>query len=387
MRKNICVVTGSRAEYGLLRPLISKIRSDNALNLQIAVTGMHLSEKFGLTYREIEEDNYPIHAKIEMLQDGDGNEAMSKAIGAGIIRFAEYFSSSKPDFLIVLGDRFEIFAAATAAAVAHVPIAHIYGGESTEGAIDECFRHSITKMSYLHFTAAEQYRKRVIQMGEDPKRVFNVGSLGVENAERLKLLSKEELSCRLNFNLDKPFCLVTFHPATMENDTAGGQFSELLSAIDEMPDMNYIITKANADANGQSINKTIDEYCKGRENTLGVASLGVLRYLSALQYCEMVIGNSSSGIIEAPAFGKPTINIGERQKGRICAGSVISCDPAQKDILRSMKLALSGKFKCKIKRMTLPYGGGDVSGKILGAIKEFLEKDKINLKKSFYDLE
>lgn len=387
MKKNICAVTGSRAEYGLLRPLIDKIYNDDTLNLRIAVTGMHLSENFGLTYREIEKDGYPIHAKIGVLQDGDGNEAVSKAIGTGIIRFAEYFSAEKPDLLIVLGDRFEIFAAAAAAAVAHVPIAHLYGGETTQGAIDEFFRHSITKMSYLHFTAAEPYRKRIIQMGESPGRVFNVGSLGVENIENLKLLSKDELSEQINFDLkNTPFCLVTFHPATMENYTAEDQFSELLSAMDTMPEMNYIITKANADANGRIINKMIDAYCKSRKNTFGAASLGTLRYLSALRCCEMVIGNSSSGIIEAPALRKPTVNIGDRQKGRICAESVITCRPVSGDIHDSMKRALSEEFSYGIRRMTPPYGGGNVSGRIIGIIKEFLQNNKINLKKSFYDL-
>lgn len=386
MKSNICIVTGSRAEYGLLRPLIRKICNDADFVPHIVATGMHLSKEFGYTYREIENDSFYIEKKIEILQDNDSEEAISKAIGTGIIRFSEYFAAAKPDMVIILGDRFEIFAAAVAAAVGHIPISHLHGGETTEGADDEFFRHSITKMSYLHFTAAEQYRQRVIQMGEAPDRVFNVGAIGIENIKNLPILSRQELSAKINFNLNKPYCLVTFHPVTLEEGTAESQFSELLAAMDEMSGFNYIITKSNADTCGRAINRMIDSYCSGKQNVIAFTSMGILNYLSAMKYCKMVIGNSSSGIIEAPTFKKPTINIGDRQKGRILAKSVISCNPEKQDILSSMKKACSDEFNHDISNMESPFGDGNVSEKIMNTIKDFLENGRINLKKSFFDL-
>lgn len=263
---------------------------------------MHLSPDFGLTYKEIEEDGVAIDAKIDILQGDDSQKAMSKAIGIGISSFADYFDEFRPDLVVLLGDRFEIFAAATAAAVACIPIAHLYGGETTEGAIDEFFRHSITKMSYLHFTSTEEYRQRVIFMGESPDRVFNVGALGVENIQNMSLMSRDELAKSIDFDLSKPYALVTFHPVTLELNSSSIQLEELLLALDEVKGLNFIFTKANADANGRAINKRIDDYCKYRENTKAFTSLGVLRYLSAMKYCDMVIGNSSSGILEAPSF-------------------------------------------------------------------------------------
>ncbi len=386
MKKTICVVTGSRAEYGLLRPLIKKIIATDNFDLKIVATGMHLSEDFGLTYKEIEADGISIDAKIHVLQDDDSNKAMSKAIGFGVIGFAEYFDKTQPDMVVVLGDRFEIFAAATAAAVVCIPIAHLYGGETTEGAVDEFFRHSITKMSYLHFTSTEQYRQRVINMGEAPERVFNVGATGVENISSMPLMSKEELAKSIGFELNTPYAIVTFHPVTLEKNTAVKQFDELLSALDATKGMNYVFTKANADANGRAINKRIDEYCEDSDNAIAFTSMGVLRYLSAMKYCEMVIGNSSSGIVETPSFKKPTINIGDRQKGRICAKSVICCEPEKHTILQSIARVRSQKFLDEIAKQKSPYGDGKTSEKILATIKDFLDNDRINLKKSFYDV-
>ncbi len=388
MKKKICIVTGTRAEYGILHPLIMRIKADESFDLRIAVTGMHLSEAFGNTYREIEADGLEIDAKIEVLQNDDSNRAMSLAIGQGVQGFADYFDENRPDMVLVLGDRFEIFAATTTAAVAHIPVAHLHGGETTEGAIDEFFRHSITKMSYLHFASTDLYRRRIIQMGESPERVFNVGALSVENILNLPFLSKEELSQTIGFNLSKPYALVTFHPVTLENNTAVQQLNELLAAVGEEKSMNYIFTKANADANGRAINTRLDEYCTGKSNLVVFTSLGALKYLSAMKYCEMVIGNSSSGIGEAPILKKPTINIGDRQKGRICAASVINCEPEKEAILLSIKKAASEKFSDSIADQTNPYGAGHTSERIVAVIKDFLiEDNRIDLKKKFYDIE
>lgn len=386
MKKSICIVTGSRAEYGLLNPIIKQLIATDSFELKIVATGTHLSEDFGLTYKEIEADGISVDAKIDVLQNDDSNKAMSKALGIGVIGFAEYFEKNRPDMVVVLGDRFEIFAAATAAAVACIPIAHLHGGETTEGAIDEFFRHSISKMSYLHFTSTEQYRQRVINMGEAPSRVFNVGAIGVENILSIPLMTKDELSRRIDFDLNIPYALVTFHPVTLEKETATKQIEILLSALDETSGLNYVFTKANADANGRAINKKIDAYCEKKGNAIAFTSMGVLRYLSAMKYCEMVIGNSSSGIIETPSFKKPTVNIGDRQKGRICAKSVISCEPEKYAIIKSINKARSQQFLHEIANQVNPYGDGKTSEKIAAVIKDFLDNDKINLKKRFYDV-
>ena len=379
-------MTGSRAEYGLLRPVIFQMTAIDRFEVKLVATGMHLSKEFGYTYQDIEADGLSIDAKIDVLQSDDSNTAMSKAIGIGVICFAEYFKKIQPDLVVVLGDRFEIFAAAAAAAVACIPIAHLHGGETTEGAIDEFFRHSISKMSYLHFTSTEQYRQRLINMGEAPDRVFNVGATGVENILNMSLMTKDDLARSISFDLRSPYALVTFHPVTLEKDTAPKQIEVLLSALDETNGLNYIFTKANADANGRAINKKIDAYCAKKSNTIAFTSMGVLRYLSAMKYCEMVIGNSSSGIIETPSFIKPTINIGDRQKGRIFAKSVISCEPEKYSIINSIEKARSKQFLHEIANHLNPYGDGKTSEKIVSVIKDFLDNDKVNLKKSFYDV-
>jgi GDP/UDP-N,N'-diacetylbacillosamine 2-epimerase (hydrolysing) len=386
MKKIISILTATRAEYGLLKPIIKKLNMIEEFDIKIVATGMHLSHEFGMTYQEIEQDGFTIHKKIEILRDGDTSTGISKAMGHAMFGFSEYFEDLKPDLLIVLGDRYETLAVCCAAMNARIPIAHLYGGETTEGAIDEAIRHAITKMSYLHFTSTAEYRKRVIQLGESPDRVFQVGAIGIENILNVDLLSKAELAKSININLEKPYAVITFHPSTLEEESVMKQFNELLKACNEHKELNYIFTKANADANGRIINKLIDKYAYENENVTSFTSLGMLRYLSTLKYCKMVIGNSSSGLIEAPSFGIPTINIGDRQKGRLCSDSVIHCTADEHVITKSIDLALSNEFQEKAKRTNNPYGDGKTSDKIVEVLKYYMIIDKINLKKQFYNI-
>ena len=382
--KKICVVTGTRAEYGLLYWLLKEIEADKDLELQLIATGMHLSPEFGLTYQTIEKE-FKINKKIEMLLSSDTSVGISKSMGLAQISFAESYDELKPDIVIVLGDRYEIFSATSAAMIARIPIAHIHGGEKTEGAFDESIRHSITKMSHLHFTATEEYKNRVIQLGEHPSRVFNVGGMGIENIKRLKLLSKDEFEKSIEFKLNIKNILVTFHPVTLENSTAKEQFQQLLDAIDELEDTNIIFTKANSDTDGRVINQMIDEYVtKNSNKSIVFTSLGQLRYLSALQYVDAVVGNSSSGLAEAPSFKIGTINIGDRQKGRIKASSVIDCEPNKDSILKSFEKLYSKEFQNSLINVKNPYGDGCASKKIVEILKNVDLKNI--LKKSFYDL-
>lgn len=385
--KKICIMTGTRAEYGLLKNLIKRLQNNDKLNCKVVVTGAHLSPEFGLTYKEIEQDRIKIDQKIEMLMSSDTPIGISKSIGLAIISFSEYFDREKFDLLIVLGDRYETLAVCIAAMNARIPIAHIHGGETTEGAIDECIRHSVTKMSYLHFTSAEQYRKRVIQLGENPKRVFNVGALGVENILNTKLLQKSELEESLNYKLDKPYGIITFHPVTLEKNTSKIQFNELLRAISRYKNMKFIFTKSNSDSNGRIINSMIDEYTEKNDNVVAFESLGMLRYLSAVKYSKMVIGNSSSGIIEVPVFGIPTVNIGDRQKGRIHGETVIDCKPLEDSIIIAMDKANNENFRNMIKSSVSLFGNGHTSEKIENIIIDYLYNEEINLKKKFYDID
>ncbi len=384
MTRKICIVTGTRAEYGLLYWLMKEIESDNELELQIIATGMHLSPEFGLTYKEIEKE-FKIDKKIEMLLSSDTSIGISKSMGLAQISFAEAYEELKSNIVVVLGDRYEIFSATSAAMIARIPIAHLHGGETTEGAFDESIRHSITKMSHLHFTATQEYKNRVIQLGEHPSKVFNVGGMGIENIKRLKLLNKEEFEKSIEFKLNKKNILVTFHPVTLENSTAKEQFQELLDAIDELEDTNIIFTKANSDTNGRIINQMIDEYvAKNYHKSIGFISLGQQRYLSALQYVDAVVGNSSSGLLEAPSFKIGTINIGDRQKGRIKAKSVINSEVNKTSILKSFSKLYSKAFQDLIEESKNPYGDGIASRKIIEIIKN--EDLRNILKKSFYDL-
>ncbi|MFA5462071.1 MAG: UDP-N-acetylglucosamine 2-epimerase [Sulfurimonas sp.] len=383
-KRKICVVTGTRAEYGLLYWLMKEIEADSELELQLIVTGMHLSPEFGLTYKEIEKD-FKIDKKIEMLLSSDTSVGISKSMGLAQISFAEAYDELNPDILVVLGDRYEIFSCVSAAMIARIPITHLHGGETTEGAFDESIRHSITKMSHLHFVATEEYKNRVIQLGEQPTKVFNVGGMGIENIKRLKLLSHEEFEDSINFELNKKNILVTFHPVTLENSTAMEQFQELLDAIDELKDTHIIFTKANSDTDGRVINQMIDEYVsKNAHKSVGFTSLGQLRYLSALQYVDAVVGNSSSGLAEAPSFKLGTINIGDRQKGRIKAKSVIDCVPTKLAIAQAFEKLYLPEFKEILKIVNNPYGDGCASEKIIKEIRK-VDLDNI-IKKSFYDL-
>lgn len=386
--KKICIFTGTRAEYGLLKPIISKVQSDKSVTLQLVVSGMHLSPEFGFTYKEIELDGFQISERVEMLLSSDTTTGTIKSMGIGMIGLADAFERLSPDILILLGDRFECFAAATAATVSGIPIAHIHGGELTAGIIDEAFRHSISKMSFLHFTSTEEYRKRVIQLGEEPERVFNVGALGVESAINLPLLGVHELERELDFGLSGDIALVTFHPVTLEKGTAAQQFANLLMALDSYPDMKVIFTKANSDAEGRIINKMVDDYSTAySERCIAFYSLGQLRYLSLLQYCSMVIGNSSSGIIEVPSFHKPTVNLGERQAGRIRANSVIDCDYSVYEIKQAIDKALS--LDNALDDVRNPYEGNATSQLIFDKVLDFVMREKKQniLMKQFYDLE
>lgn len=384
MKRKICVVTGTRAEYGLLYWLMKEIEADDNLQLQIIATGMHLSPEFGLTYREIEKD-FVIDKKIEMLLSSDTPVGISKSMGIAQISFAEAYEELKPDIIVVLGDRYEIFSAVSAAMIARIPIAHLHGGEATEGLIDEPIRHSITKMSQLHFTAAEEYRKRVIQLGENPERVFNVGGVGIDNIKKLKLLGKSELEKSIGFKFNKRNIIVTFHPVTLESATAEIQFENLLGALEWLEDTGIIFTKANSDTDGRVINSMIDEYVfKNPCRTVCFASMGQLRYLSTLQFVDAVVGNSSSGLIEAPSFKIGTINIGDRQKGRIKADSVIDCKPEKSDILNAIHSIYCEEFRSKLKNIVNPYGDGGASRKIVAKLKQINLDDII--KKDFYDI-
>lgn len=387
MRK-ICVVTGTRAEYGLLKPVIKRINDDNELQLQLIVTGMHLSPEFGLTYKEIINDGFEITEKVEMLLSSDTSIGISKSTGLALISFAEVFERLKPDIIVILGDRYEMLAVAISAMFSNIPIAHLHGGEATEGSIDEAIRHSITKMSYIHFTSTEVYRNRVIQLGEDPNRVFNVGSTSVEIINNLKLLNKEELENEINMKLDGKIALLTFHPTTLECCLEEKQFLEILKALDYFKEIKIIFTKANSDKNGRIINQMIDKYVEeNNDRCKAFTSMGQLRYLSAMKYCDFVIGNSSSGVLEAPIFNKPTINIGDRQKGRLQMKSIVNCNATKEQVIKSIKKVTNKQFINNIKNNYNPYGDGKTSYYIINIIKGYLFNKKINLKKSFYDID
>lgn len=384
--KKISVLTATRAEYGLLKPIIEKLLKAG-FDVRVVVTGAHLSPAFGLTYREIEADGIAIDKKIDMLLTSDSPSAVSKSMGLAMIGFADYFQSLKPDALIVLGDRYETISVALAASNQRIPIIHLYGGETTEGAVDEAIRHAITKLSYLHFTSTEIYRRRVIQLGESPDRVFNVGAMGVENIMNESLMSKNEIEDSLKLSLDKPYAIATFHPVTLDDGNSINQSCELLEACKKFDDMIFIFTKANADAHGQSINQILEDYAAKSTNIFVFDSLGMICYLSALKYAAMVIGNSSSGLIEAPSFGIPTINIGSRQRGRLQASSVINCKAKEGSILEAIQLARSEAFITLSRTTKNPYGDGKTSALIVKEIAKVLSGDHLDLKKKFYDCE
>ena len=384
MSRKICVITGTRADYGLLRWVMQGIKDDAELTLQVIATGMHLSPEFGLTYREIEQDGFRLDRKIEMLTSSDTSVGIAKSMGLGLIGFADDLNELRPDLIVVLGDRFEIFAAVAAALVARIPVAHLHGGETTEGAFDEAFRHSITKMSHLHFVAAEEYRQRVIQLGEQPERVFLVGGLGIDNIKRLKLLGRAELESSLDFKLGKKNLLVTFHPATLETATAADQMTELLTALAELQDTQLIFTMPNADTDGRMLIGMVEQFVATHPNSRAYTSLGQLRYLSCIAHVDGVIGNSSSGLTEVPSFNKGTINIGDRQRGRLQAESVINCEPTRRGIATALDRLYSADFQASLSQVRNPYGEGGASEKVVETIKSYAFEGM--LKKTFYDL-
>jgi GDP/UDP-N,N'-diacetylbacillosamine 2-epimerase (hydrolysing) len=384
MTRKICVITGSRAEYGLLRWVMQGIKDDRELTLQVIATGMHLSPEFGLTYREIEKDGFQIDRKVEMLTSSDTPVGIAKSMGMGLIGFADALNELKPDLIVALGDRFEIFSAVAAALVARIPVAHLHGGETTEGAFDDALRHSITKMSHLHFVAAEEYRRRVIQLGEQPERVFLVGGLGIDNIKRLKLLGRAELEATLDFQLGQRSLLITFHPVTLEMSTAANQMAELLAALAELRDTQLIFTLPNADTDGRALIKMVEQFVALKSNARAYTSLGQLRYLSCVALVDGVVGNSSSGLTEVPSFKKGTINIGDRQRGRLQAESVINCEPTRQSITDAIERLRSTDFQRYLTQVCNPYGEGGASEKVIETIKH-LSIDGI-AKKAFYDL-
>ncbi len=384
-RKKICFFTGSRAEYGLLRPLMNKVRNEDEFELRIIVSGMHLSPEFGLTYKEIEQDGFAIDEKIEMLLSSDTGLGVVKSMGVALIGYSDTLNRVKPDILIVLGDRFEALAVSIAAYVLNIPIAHLHGGERTEGIVDDGFRHAITKMSHLHFTSTEEYRRRVIQLGEQPERVFNVGAIGLDNLRNLRLLTKEELEKELNFSFGEKNVLFTYHPVTLQNEKLKYELGEIFAVLGELIKSGYkiIITKSNADEGGRYINKLIDNFSEENGmNVLAVTSMGTLRYLSTMKHVNFVMGNSSSGIVEAPSLKIPTINIGERQKGRVKGNSVIDVEPSKNKILHAIRIA----EQMDRTKIINPYDQGGASEKIYTILKDFLEHDHFDIKKEFFDV-
>jgi len=384
MNRKVCVITGTRAEYGLLRWVMQGIKDDADLNLQVIATGMHLSPEFGLTYKAIEADGFEIDRKVEILTSSDTPVGIAKSMGLGMIGFADALNELNPDLIVVLGDRFEIFSAVSAALVARIPVAHLHGGESTEGLIDEAIRHSITKMSHLHFVAAGEYKQRVIQLGEQPERVFLVGGLGIDNIKRLKLLERNTLEVDLGFKFDKRNLLITFHPVTLEKASAVKQMQELLSALAKLEDTQLIFTMPNADTDGRSLIKMVEQFSSQYPNAHAFTSLGQLRYLSCLAQVDGVVGNSSSGLAEVPSFKKGTINIGDRQRGRLQATSVINCEATQQDISDAIYTLYSPNFQMDLSQVCNPYGEGGASEEIVKIIKS-VTLDCL-IKKHFYDV-
>jgi len=383
MTKKVAVFTGTRADYGLLYWLLKDIQSDRLLELKLIVSGMHLSPEFGCTYTQIEQDGLKIDEKIEILLSSDSAVGVAKSMGLGVLGFADAFERLNPDMLVILGDRFEALAAAQTAMVMNIPVLHLHGGEITEGAYDDAIRHSITKLSYLHGTSTEEYRQRVIQLGENPNRVKNVGAIGLDHLKRSKMLTLAQISDSLKFELSQPYFLVTYHPVTLAQEDPETTFNALLDSLDCFPKHQIIITYPNADNGGRKIIPMIESYAKqNAKRVLAIKSLGQQRYLSTVKYADVVIGNSSSGIIEVPSFDVPTVDIGMRQHGRLSAKSVLHCHPDKEPITSAISDALNRSYKEKGETIVNPYGCGDASGKIISMIKS-LPTTPI---KTFYDI-
>lgn len=384
MNRRICVVTGTRAEYGLLKWLMHELRASASVDLQVLATGAHLSPEFGLTYREIEADGFVIDAKVEMLLSADTSSAVGRSMGLGLIGYTDALERLRPDIIVILGDRYEMLAVAAAALIARIPVAHLHGGETTEGAFDEAIRHSISKMSHLHFTGAADYQKRVIQLGENPERVFMFGGLGIDAIKRISLMDKGELEQSINLALCKRNLLVTFHPVTLDEDGSEAQMLEMLSALGELEDTGLIFTMPNADTGGRSLAKLVQDFVSNHPNARVFNSLGQLRYFSCMRFVDAVVGNSSSGIAEAPSFGIGTINIGDRQKGRLSAGSVIDCEPTCASIRQALLRLYSNEFQARLPLAVNPYGNGGASEKIARVLASHPLEGLI--KKKFFDI-
>ncbi|NBO18960.1 MAG: UDP-N-acetylglucosamine 2-epimerase (hydrolyzing) [Proteobacteria bacterium] len=383
MRK-VCIITGTRAEYGLLRWVMQGIEDASELELQVIASGMHLSPEFGLTYQDIEQDGFQIDRKVEMLTSSDTAVGIAKSMGLGLIGFADALNELHPDLIVVLGDRFEILAAVAAALCARIPVLHLHGGEVTEGALDESMRHAITKMSHVHCVATEEYRQRVIQLGEQPERVHCVGGLGVDAIRRIRLMDRDELEAALDFKFRDKNLLVTFHPATLAGESTESQMSALLAALDELSDTGLIFTLPNADAGGRELIAMLQTFVATHPNARAYPSLGQLRYLSCMALCDGVVGNSSSGLLEAPTLKKGTVNIGERQRGRLQAANVINCTAERKQIAAALKQLYSPAFQARLVKVSNPYGDGGASMRVIAIIKA-LQLDGL-IQKPFYDL-
>jgi GDP/UDP-N,N'-diacetylbacillosamine 2-epimerase (hydrolysing) len=384
MKRSICVVTGSRAEYGLLRWVMEGIRAAPDLQLQVVATGAHLSPHFGLTCREIEQDGFVIDRHVEMLLSSDTGVAVAKSMGLGLIGFADALRELHPDLVLVLGDRFEIFSVVAAALMLGIPVAHLHGGEITEGALDDSLRHAITKMSHWHFVAAEEYRRRVIQLGEPPDRVVTVGGLGVDNVKKLRLLDRAALEQSLRFALGAKSLLVTFHPATLSDRPAQQEMGELLAALEPLTDTQLIFTMPNADTQGRALADMVREFVERHPNARAYDSLGYLRYLSCVQHVDGVIGNSSSGLIEAPSLLQGTVNIGDRQRGRLKAASVIDCSADRQSIAAAIRQLYLPAFRAALRTVLNPYGDGGAADKIVQVLQD--RATTLGRRKTFHDL-
>lgn len=384
MSRRICVITGTRAEYGLLRLLMQGVSDDAQLKLQVVATGMHLSPEFGLTYKAIEADGFTIDRKVEMLLSSDSAAGIGKSVGLGVIGFADVLAELQSDLIVVLGDRFEILAAVTAALFARVPVLHLHGGEVTEGALDDSMRHAITKMSHIHCVATEEYRQRVIQLGEQPDRVYCVGGLGVDAIKQTRLMVRAELEAAMDFKFKKRNLLVTFHPATLAGESSGSQMTELLAALDGYDDVGLIFTLPNADAGGRELIAMLQDFVATHPNARAYPSLGQLRYLSCVAQCDGVVGNSSSGLLEAPTLKKGAVNIGERQQGRLQAANVINCRAQRDEISAALQKLYSSAFQASLSKVKNPYGDGGATARVVAIIKA-LQLDSLT-KKTFYDL-
>ena len=386
-QKALCVVTGTRAEYGLLRGVLRALQALPDVETRLAVTGAHLAPEFGETVREIEADGMPIAVRIPILQFGTGTAlATARTVAFALSAFTDYFARTVPDAVLVLGDRYEIFAVGQAAALLNIPLIHISGGDVTRGAADDYFRHCLTKMASLHFPSCAEYARRLVCMGEAPETVHNVGGLGDENLRCLPLLERGALAASLGFDLSRPYALVTFHPETAGGASPLAQFDELLAALAPLP-LRCIFTKANADAGGSAINARIDAVCAAQpDRYIAFTSMGVLRYLSAMKYCAAVIGNSSSGVVETPTLGVPAVNIGARQAGRILCGNVLCCGARRAEIAQAVRTALTPEFRAAAARVKSPYDGGDTAQKIARIADDFLHSPNLGRPKEFYDV-